>query len=73
MGYYLVKRYFFLVLGDGTCEPCWVPAPLGNPVRYATWLEVADAYVQTRLSNVRVPGVPGYPAEDLDIVFDEDP
>lgn len=60
--YFLVKRYF-------VPDPIWLRTPHWNPVGYATWTEVADAYIRERLGNVRALGVPGYSAEDIDIEY----
>jgi|EndMetStandDraft_2_1072991.scaffolds.fasta_scaffold680974_1 hypothetical protein len=61
-GYYLVKKYY-------VPEPVWLRTPHWNPVKYDTWQEVRDAYINARLSNVRALGVTGLSAQDIDIVF----
>jgi hypothetical protein len=63
-GYYVTKRYF-------VPEPIWFRFPHWSPIRYDTWQEARDAYIQERLSNVATLGVKGIASKDIDIVFVE--
>ena len=60
--YFLVKRYF-------VPEPIWFRSPHWDPIAYATWQEVRDAYIQERLSNILALGKSGYPAVDINIEY----
>ena len=68
-GFYIVKRYFFTVNNYGSTVGFWMKTPHWNPVRYSTWGEAADAYIAQRLGNPRIPGIPGYPPQDIDIRY----